>query len=223
MKRFGIFALLIGALVFAVLGASKVGQGAHSVVPIPGLVVVEVAPPEVAGYDRSCRRGHACVFGPAWSDDVDVAGGHDGCDTRNGILASQLQQVRFRPGTHDCVVASGQLVDPYSGEVVDLPNVQIDHVFPLAAAWSRGAASWSLQKRKNFANDPRNLLAVSASVNRAKSDKLPGRWTPSSAAGRCIYAAHFVEVAAVYHLTITKAENNALAQLLTGCPKKTGK
>lgn len=223
MKRFGILALLVGVVAVALVGASKALEGAHPAAPLPGLVVVEVAPPEVAGYDRSCKRGHACVFGPAWSDDVDVAGGHDGCDTRNGILARQLQQVTFRPGTHNCVVDAGRLVDPYSGEVVDLSTVQIDHVFPLAAAWSRGAADWSLQQRKNFANDPRNLLAVGASVNRAKSDKLPDHWTPSSAAGRCNYAAHFVEVAAVYHLTITKAENNALAQLLTGCPKETGK
>ena len=223
MKRLGILALLVSAVAAALVVASTINEATHPAAPLPGLVVVEVAPPEIAGYDRSCRRGHACVFGSAWSDDVDVDGGHDGCDTRNGILARQLEQVTFRPGTHDCVVAAGQLVDPYSGEVVALPDVQIDHVFPLAAAWSRGAANWSLQQRKNFANDPRNLLAVSASVNRAKSDKLPGRWTPSSAAGRCAYAAHFVEVAAVYHLTITKAENNALAQLLTGCPKEIGK
>lgn len=36
----------------------------------------------VPGYDRDCGPGHGCVFGPAWSDDVDVAGGHQGCDKR---------------------------------------------------------------------------------------------------------------------------------------------
>ena len=223
MKRLGILALLVSAVAAALVGASTINEATHPAAPLPGLVVVEVAPPEIAGYDRSCRRGHACVFGPAWSDDVDVDGGHDGCDTRNGILAHQLQQVTLRPGTHNCVVAAGQLVDPYSGEAVDLPDVQIDHVFPLAAAWSRGVANWSLQQRKNFANDPRNLLAVSAKVNRAKSDKMPGHWTPSSAAGRCTYVSHFVEAAAVYHLTITKSENDSLAQLLDGCPKSSGK
>jgi hypothetical protein len=223
MKRLGLVVLLVFASVGAVLGADQIEQVVHPAVPLPGMVVVASAPPEVAGYDRSCRRGDACVFGPAWSDDVDVAGGHDGCDTRNGILAAQLQQVTFRPGTHNCVVASGALADPYSGEAVDLPDVQIDHVFPLAAAWSRGAASWSLQRRKNFANDPRNLLAVSSRVNRSKSDKLPDRWTPPAAAGRCTFAARFVEVARIYQLTITKAENDALARLLTGCSKAPAK
>src|SRR5664280_3577045 len=48
---------------------------------------------KVAGYDRSCSLGHGCVFGPAWSDDTTAAGGHNGCDTRNDVLAGQLQDV----------------------------------------------------------------------------------------------------------------------------------
>ncbi|MBA3019621.1 MAG: HNH endonuclease [Propionicimonas sp.] len=190
--------------------------------PLPGLVVVAAAPPEVAGYDRSCRHGHRCVFGHAWTDDVDVAGGHDGCDTRNGILRSQLRDVEIRPGTRGCVVVAGTLDDPYGGGVVGLADVQVDHVFPLSGAWSRGAAGWSLQRRKDFANDPRNLVATTSVVNRAKNDKMPGRWLPATAAGRCGFASRFVEVARIYQLTITKAENAALTKALAGCPSAGG-
>ena len=28
--------------------------------------------PSAAGYDRDCGTGHACSFGPAWTDDVDT-------------------------------------------------------------------------------------------------------------------------------------------------------
>lgn len=218
---------LIGALVVilaaaaAVLASNWSEQAAHPVEPLPGLVVVAAAPPEAAGYDRECGRGHRCVFGPKWTDDVDVAGGHDGCDTRNGILRAQLRDVVIRPGTRGCVVAGGTLTDPYSGEVVTtLDRVQIDHVFPLAQAWSRGANGWTLQRRKNFANDPRNLLAVTSKVNRAKSDKMPDQWAPPTAAGRCAYASRFVEVADAYQLTITTAEHVALIKLQHDCPKK---
>ena len=43
------------------------------------------------GYSRD-------EFGSRWSDDVDVEGGHNGCDTRNDMLKG-LDDVTFKPGT----------------------------------------------------------------------------------------------------------------------------
>lgn len=210
-----LLAITVGLATWAGQQGGHVVDGAG---PLPDLVVVATAPPKVAGYDRSCRRGHGCVFGPAWTDNVNVAGGHDGCDTRNGILRSQLRNVEVRPGTRGCAVIAGTLDDPYSGGVVGLPDVQVDHIFPLSGAWSRGAAVWSPQHRKDFANDPRNLVATTSKVNRAKSDKMPGEWLPATVAGRCMFASRFVEVTRIYQLAITKAENAALINALTGCP-----
>src|SRR5690606_27746738 len=82
--------------------------------PLDGVRVVQ-ARPSVAGYDRDCRRGAGCVFGPAWSDDVDVDGGHNGCDTRNDVLRRDLTDVALEPGTRRCVVLTGMLADPYTG------------------------------------------------------------------------------------------------------------
>lgn len=153
---------------------------------------------------------------------MDVAGGHDGCSTRDGILKSQLKQVHVRAGTHGCVVVEGDLVDPYTGDQVHFTKsaadqVEIDHVFPLAASWDFGASGWTLQQRRNFANDPRNLLATSEAVNRAKSDKTPGGWSPPTSRGRCTYAQVYVDVADTYRLAVTTADRRALRAMLRDC------
>lgn len=44
--------------------------------------------PDVDGYDRSCKKGSGCVFGPAWTDDSSAPGSHNGCDTR--IICTQF-------------------------------------------------------------------------------------------------------------------------------------
>ncbi|MFB9780187.1 hypothetical protein ACFFQ6_10880, partial [Rhodococcus baikonurensis] len=60
--------------------------------------------------------------------------------TRNNVLAHDLSDVVFKPGTRDCLVLSGVMTDPYSGDRVEFErsrakSVQIDHV--LSAALSR--------------------------------------------------------------------------------------
>ncbi|MEZ0342154.1 hypothetical protein ACAG25_19495 [Mycobacterium sp. pV006] len=79
------------------------------------------------GYDRR-------LFGQAWSDDVAVPGGRNGCDTRNDILRRDLVDVELKPGSNGCAVLAGTLHDPYSGKTVKFrrgpdtsPEVQIDH------------------------------------------------------------------------------------------------
>jgi len=83
------------------------------------------------GYSRD-------AFGQAWSDDVSVDGGHNGCDTRNDILRRDLTGITVKPGTHGCTVLSGVLEDPYTGMRIDFTRgrgtsreVQIDHVVAL--------------------------------------------------------------------------------------------
>ena len=99
------------------------------------------------GYDRE-------QFGPSWTDDVDVAGGHNGCDTRNDILRRDLTSVVLKPGTRGCVVLTGILDDPYTRKVIAFrrgvgtsTDVQIDHVVPLLDAWQKGAQQLSAEQR----------------------------------------------------------------------------
>ena len=151
---------------------------------LDALVVKGRAPK--TGYTRT-------QFGQAWSDDVTVGGGHNGCDTRNDILRRDLRDIRFKPGTRNCVVLSGVLVDPYTGTTIDFvrgphsSKVQIDHVVALADAWQKGAQQWSADKRRDFANDPRNLLAVSGNTNQRKGAGDTATWLPPNKAYRCTY------------------------------------
>ncbi|WP_405167016.1 HNH endonuclease family protein [Nocardia sp. NBC_01499] len=226
---------LVGALV--ALSVAGCGQlGGASVAPAPGspsrveltqllagMRVVAVRP-HPGGYDRGCKAGQGCVFGPAWTDDNSGPGGHDGCDTRDNVLARQLGGVSFRPGTRDCVVVGGTLNDPYTGKRIsfkkaDAYDVQIDHVFPLAAAWDLGAVGWPLERRIRFANDLEdNLLATDGLTNAAKGDKTPAEWLPPDRANHCFYAGKYLTVAAHYELALTEADSTALHSVARGCP-----
>ncbi|OCB26059.1 MULTISPECIES: HNH endonuclease family protein [Mycobacterium] len=152
----------------------------------------------VPGYDRGCGKGHGCVFGAAWNDPLD----HSGCDTRNRLLHTALQDIEYKPGTRDCKVIAGRLVpDPYTGQAVDLKHVAVDHIVPLKAAWDAGAAQWDLQQRRIFANDMAELVAVSSSANSSKGESTPSEWLP--AIGKCPYVIRYLTVTVKYHLPIT--------------------
>ncbi|MEV0063855.1 HNH endonuclease family protein [Nocardia sp. NPDC050718] len=184
-------------------------------------VRVIAARPRPGGYERGCKAGQACVFGTAWSDDTEAPGGHDGCDTRNNVLAAQLREVVLRGR---CVVVEGVLSDPYTGTDIafrksDGGRVQIDHVYPLAAAWDMGAAAWPPARRLRFANDLSvNLLATGAATNQSKGDDTPADWLPPARANHCFYAAKYLTVAVDYDLPITAADNAALHDIARGCP-----
>ena len=158
-------------------------------------------------------------FGPAWKD-VD----HNGCDTRNDILARDLARPTFKPGTHDCVVLSGTLAEPYTGATIEFQRgdktsalVQIDHVVALADAWRSGAWQWDAQRRQEFANDPENLLAVDGQANEDKSASSADQWLPPNTAFRCDYVKRQIAVKNAYGLSVTRAEQDALAEQLSIC------
>lgn len=185
------------------------------------------APDTMAGYDRDCGRGHGCVFGPAWSDDVDTRGGHNGCDTRNDVLRRDLRPgtIRLKPGTGDCKVLAGVLDDPYTGQEIRFTSehpteVQLDHVVSLAEAWRSGARTWHPERRQVFANDPVNLLAVDGPTNQTKSDQPLNEWKPS-AGYLCSIARINVTVHEKYGLTISAAKHAAVRSALASCPALT--
>jgi len=165
------------------------------------------------GYERS-------QFGPAWSD-VD----RNGCDTRNDILYRDLSSIKYKDGTKECVVQSGILIDPYSGEKISFlrgvatsSEVQIDHVVALSNAWQTGAFKLTYDKRLAFANDPMNLLAVKGRLNSQKGDGDAATWLPPRKNIRCAYVAQQIVVKAKYGLWVTKPEKAAMLNLLNQCP-----
>lgn len=160
---------------------------------------------DVPGYERSCKKGKACVFGPAWNDPTD----HTGCDTRSRVLHRDLRDITFKAGTRNCKVIAGWLQDPYSGERVDLDDVEVDHTVSLHRAWNAGAWQWDPIKRQIFANDLTELRALSSSVNQAKSDATLDEWAPILPEARCLFAKDYLAVSAKYDLPITVSEKTA--------------
>lgn len=155
------------------------------------------------GYDRD-------LF-PHWSD-----GDGNGCDARNDILQRDLTNITLRPGD-TCIVERGTLSDPYTGEVVPFTRgvetsgaVQIDHIVPLAVAWTGGADAWNPTEREAFANDPLNLQAVDGRANSAKGKRLPSEWMPANTAVHCIYLAQMTIVLKTYDLAVTPIDQDAI-------------
>ena len=190
------------------------GAGESATQVLDSLAVKGRAPK--TGYKRT-------QFGKAWAD-VD----HNGCDTRNDILNRDLSDVTYKSGTHDCVVKTGTLQDPYTGKSIAFKRgqktstaVQIDHVVALSDAWQKGAQKLSSEQRTALANDPYNLLAVQGKANQKKSDGDAATWLPSNKSFRCEYVARQIGVKHKYALWVTKAEKAAMERVLTSCPTQT--
>jgi hypothetical protein len=190
--------------------SGKVTSGA-AVTALAALPVKGRAPK--TGYDRD-------LFGPAWAD-VDA----NGCDTRNDILRRDLTAITYKPDTRNCVVATGMLADPYSGRSIAFVRgqqtsqaVQIDHVVSLSNSWQTGSFAWSPDRRRAFANDPLNLLAVDGPLNQQKSDGDAATWLPPNRSYRCEFVARQVAVKSEYGLWVTAPERDAIARVLASCP-----
>lgn len=155
----------------------------------------------VLGYDRA-------AFGAGWRPE-------GGCTMREAVISAQFSAA---PAV-DCALPRTLARDPYAGEDLAADEVEIDHVFPLSAAWDLGAHSWDDARRSAFANDPRNLVAVHRSVNQQKSDQLPAQWLPPDPSARCWYVQRLAEVAAVYGLALPGEDARVMrAQCRSGIP-----
>ncbi|MCX2965926.1 GmrSD restriction endonuclease domain-containing protein [Gordonia aquimaris] len=212
------------------------GSAARSVSPAPETT----APP--AGQSEAVRRSLTTLdtlavkgraprtgyereqFGQSWSDDVSVTDGHNGCDTRNDILRRDLTDVALKPDTRGCVVLAGTLDDPYTRQTISFTRgpdtsaqIQIDHVVALSDAWQKGAQQLDADRRRDFANDPRNLQAVAGSANQRKSDGDAATWLPPNKSYRCTYVSRQIEVKSLYRLWVTPAEKDAMTRVLTAC------
>lgn len=158
------------------------------------------------GYDRDLFRWNGYDFD------------RNGCDQRNDILRRDMTDPEVKPGTNGCRIEAGWLQDRYGGEAIRLTRdkVDIDHVVALSNAWQMGAAQWDEQTRREFANDPLNLVATTQRLNRQKGDGDAATWLPPK--NRCDYVARQTAVKAAYGLAVTRAERDAIARILDTCP-----
>jgi hypothetical protein len=169
---------------------------------------------EVKG--RAPKTGYARSQFPHWSDPD-----RNGCDARNDTLKRDLTNITYKVGTRECKVIAGQLLDPFTGKVINFSAtkvvIDIDHVVALSNAWQTGAAYFDKNKRTQIANDPLNLLAVDSKLNRQKGDGDAATWLPPYKAFRCEYVARQVAVKAKYGLWVTQPEKVAIDKILSTC------
>lgn len=160
------------------------------------LTVAEAA--SMDGYTRDAF--------PHWKDPDG-----NGCDARDDTIIRD----RASGTASGCDVTGGRWTDPYGGDpTTDPSSYDIDHLVPLANAWRSGANAWNTDRRERIANDPANLLAVSASLNRQKGDKGPEAWLPPNTGFHTAYAVNWIAVKHAYDLHVTQAEHDTLTDLL---------
>ena len=139
----------------------------------------------VHGWDR-VSDFQRFRFGEAWSDDVNVEFGHNGCNTRDDILRRDLADLQVRPGT--CFAQSGVLHDPYTGVTVDFvrgpgtsSTVQIDHLVSLSDAWYKGARALGRPAPPRLRQRSAQPAGGGRKVNFDKAFRDVGSWLPPNA------------------------------------------
>ena len=139
-------------------------------------------------------------------------------DTRAEILIATSQAPVTFTRDDRCTVARGRWHDPYSGETFTAAgDLDIDHLVPLRHAHGHGGDGWDERHRRQFANDPGNLLPVSASANRSKGAGSPDQWLPENRDYWCQYGQQWQQIKQRYRLLITPPEQQAIDRLLSTC------
>ncbi|GEM_PF-1825947 len=159
-----------------------------------------------SGYDRDSW--------PHWRDTNGT-----GCDSRKDLVMLYA----FEDAVLDydsCSVSGGVWYSWFDGVTTDnSSSFDVDHIVSLAEAHDSGGANWSRSKKQEFANDERNLVLVSASSNRSKSDKDVAEWRPMQSVW-CVTARMIVSVKYTYGLSVDQAEFDALEEMFGYCGKE---
>jgi hypothetical protein len=207
--------------------ALRVGIAVVAAILVPLALIATPAhatPPNIPSYSTAVSRLNALTVTaeshhssynrdlfPHW---ITITGS---CNTR--------EQVLKRDGTgvtvdSSCYPTTGSWRSPYDGATWTNPaDIDIDHMVPLAEAWSSGAWAWTTSRRQTYANDlgGPELWAVTDNVNQSKGDQDPATWQPSLPSFRCTYARAWIQVKWYYSLTVDSAEKSALNSMLSTC------
>lgn len=171
------------------------------------------AAPNKPSYNQLQTTKYSRKDWPHWVDDD-----HDCQNTRAEILIrDSKEQVKFKRNK-GCNVTWGKWLDPYTLQTfTKASDIDIDHIIPLSHAHRNGAAAWSKSKKRLFANDPENLLAVEDNANQQKSDKAPNEWLPSNKGYHCIYLNKWQQLKSKYGLTSSSREKLFVSSKLKLC------
>lgn len=158
-------------------------------------------PAMAQSYDRS-------EFGSGWLD-----ADRDCQNTRAEMLIELSVAANLQLDPSGCRVVRGKWVDPYTDRTfTDAADVDIDHLVPLEWAWAHGANAWTPKQRRDFANNPANLIPTDDATNSAKGSKGPDQWLPPNLAYRCQYVLRFERIA-LQHKLMKPAEAGRMKKL----------
>ncbi|QFZ20449.1 HNH endonuclease family protein [Saccharothrix syringae] len=189
-------------------GVAHAQSGQRAEVPLRvAVAVLPVADERREGYDRGLFRH--------WID-----ADRDGCSTRAEVLLEEAVQA---PEVVDrCTLIGGSWYSYYDDvTVTEARALDIDHMVPLAESWDSGAWNWTPERRRAYANDldePVALVAVTARSNRSKADQDPTTWLPPHRPAVCRYLVAWVTVKIRWTLAVDPAEHDVLTELAAGCP-----
>ena len=115
------------------------------------------------------------------------------------------------------IARQGGLFSPYTDEVfANRRESDIEHIVATSEAHDSGACAWPQARRRAFARDLDNLTLASPELNRGeKQAKDFAQWQP--ARNKCWMAETIVAVKRKHALTVDRAEQQALAEVLAGC------
>ena len=156
------------------------------------------------GYDRSYwAHWHT----KSWS----------GCSTREEVLVRTMIGEERSASGNPCRANAAWWYSVYDDTWTSNPSeFDIDHIVSLAEAHDSGASDWEANRKERFANDVTNLVAVSASSNRSKSDLDAAEWRPPEDYW-CSFAYAVVEVKWLYSLSVDTVEYLALEEMIDTC------
>ena len=155
-----------------------------------------------------------------WKHWLDID--HDCQNTRAELLITTSHIPVSFTNKKRCAVKNGEWVDLYTGKIIKNARLlDIDHIVPLKEAHDSGGAIWTALQKEIFANDPLNLIAVSAAENREKGSKDVAHWLPSNNPPyQCIYVKRFQAVKRKYQLSSDTLEQKAIESILARCAKR---
>lgn len=196
---------------FAILAASLTAAFVSSFALTRVLVTSSPARSETEAVVKQLRTVRVVADRPTVTgykrERFDVWAGSADCNTRHKVLAAWF-------GGSACSLDDGsprEIPDPYTGDPVGAHEVDIDHIYPLAAAWDFGAYAWDSERRRQFANDiETNLVPTRSAVNRDKGDASPAEWLPEDAKA-CDYSHRYLAVAIKWDLPVSSADWKAMA------------
>lgn len=164
--------------------------------------------PTFAAYDRS-----------DWKHWIDLDG--DCQNTRQELLISESVEpvlLSTRQNGKKCTVVSGKWYGPYLNKFyTTASDLDLDHVIPLKWANDHGGESWSADKKKEFANDTKNLLLVDDAENQSKGAKGPGEWMPVNRDYHCEYIAKWQKLISTYGLLVGTRDKRQIVSVASAC------